>query len=210
MVELYCLQLPGRGSRWGEAPYARLIPLVQAVASALLPFLDKPFAFFGHSMGSMIGYELARELRKRGAVSPAHFFVSGGPAPHVREKKPPVHGLPDLEFVQHLRKLNGTPPHLLQDEELLDLMLPVLRADFAICETYAYTPEPPLECPISVFGGIRDGEISKDDLESWREHTSGNFFLQMFDGDHFFIQSARAHVLQELSKKLHAILQFCR
>lgn len=207
-VEVYSLQLPGRGSRWGEPPYNRIMPLVQKVSCVLHPFLDRPFVFFGHSMGSLIGYEVARELRNKYKLNPLLLFASGRPAPHIPEKEPIVHRLPDDDFVNHLKKLNGTPPNLLKDQELMNLMLPILRADFAICETYTYQAESPLSCPISAFGGIEDDEVSNDELEAWREHTTASFSLRIFPGDHFFIHNAKALVLQEISNKLSQLYEY--
>ncbi|MEW6496027.1 MAG: thioesterase II family protein [Cyanobacteriota bacterium] len=201
-VEVCAIELPGRGTRLMESPFTHIEPLVQNLASALLPYLDKPFAFFGHSMGGLISFELTRLLRREYNLSPVHLFVSGHRAPQIPDSDPPIHNLPESAFLEELRHLNGTPTAVLENAELMQLFLPTLRADFSVVETYAYRPEPPLQCPITVFGGLQDLEASCDELEAWREQTNNSFVLQMFPGDHFFLQSAQQLVLQSLSQAL--------
>lgn len=185
-----------------ESPFTHLEPVVKNLASALLPYLDKPFAFFGHSMGALISFELTRLLRRDDQLSPVHLFISGRRAPQLPDSDSPIHDLPESAFLEELRHLNGTPPEVLENAELMQLFLPMLRADFSVVETYAYTPEPPLNCPITVFGGLQDSKASCDELEAWREQTKASFVLQMFPGDHFFLHSAQPLLLQSLSQKL--------
>jgi medium-chain acyl-[acyl-carrier-protein] hydrolase len=185
--------------------FTQLQPLVQAIAPVLLPHLDKPFAFFGHSMGALVSFELARLLRKEYNISPVHLFVSGRHAPQIPDTKPPVHALPEPEFKEELRRLNGTPEAVLQNAELMQLLVPILRADFAVLETYVYTTEPPLNCPITAYGGSEDEEASYDELQAWQKQTNAAFSLQMFTGDHFFLHSAQSLLLQSLSQELHRI-----
>jgi medium-chain acyl-[acyl-carrier-protein] hydrolase len=134
-------------------------------------------------------------------------FVSAHRAPQVPDPDAPIHALPNPEFLQELRRYNGTPEAVLENAELMQLLLPTLRADFAVVETYAYTPEQPLDCPITAFGGLDDREVSSDELEAWREQTNASFVLKMFPGDHFFLDSAKPLLLQSLSQKLHQIVQ---
>ncbi len=190
-----------------ERPFTQLEPLVPTLASALFPYLDKPFAFFGHSMGGLVSFELARLLRREYGLSPVHLFVSAHRAPQVPDPDAPIHALPNPEFLQELRRYNGTPEAVLENAELMQLLLPTLRADFAVVETYAYTPEQPLDCPITAFGGLDDREVSSNELEAWREQTKASFVLKMFPGDHFFLDSAKPLLLQSLSQKLHQIVQ---
>lgn len=206
-VEVCAIELPGRGSRLMERPFTRLEPLIQELTPVLLPYLNKPFAFFGHSMGALVSFELARILRKEYGLSPVHLFVSGRRAPQVPDPDPPIHTLPEREFLDELRRYNGTPESVLENAELMQLFLPTLRADFAVLETYVYTPEPLLDCPITAFGGLEDWKASCDDLEAWREQTNAEFSLQMFPGDHFFIHSAQPLLLQLLSRRLHHYCQ---
>jgi medium-chain acyl-[acyl-carrier-protein] hydrolase len=202
-VEVCAIELPGRGTRLMEPPFTQLEPLIQELTRVLLPYLDKPFAFFGHSMGALVSFELARILRRDYGLSPVHLFVSGRRAPQLPDPDPPIHTLPEPEFLDELRRYNGTPEAVLENAELMQLLLPSLRADFAVLETYVYTPEPPLECPITTFGGLSDREASRDELEAWRDQTSAAFSLEMFPGDHFFVHSAQPLLLQALSRELH-------
>lgn len=204
-LEVCAIELPGRGKRLMEPAFNQLEPLVQKLTSALLPYLDKPFAFFGHSMGGLVSFELARLLRRDYGLIPVHLLVSSHRAPQIPDPDPPIHALPEPELLQELRRFNGTPEAVLENAELMQLLLPTLRADFAVIETYAYTPEAPLNCPITVFGGLQDQEVSYDELEAWREQTNAAFLLQMFPGDHFFLHSDQLPLLQSLSRTLHRI-----
>jgi len=201
-VEVCPVQFPGRGTRLMETPFAQLWPAVQVLAQALAPLLDKPFAFFGHSLGALVGFELARQLRRQSGVQPVRLFVSADRAPQIPHRGRPIHALPEGEFLGELRRLNGIPQKVLEDVELMQIMIPVLRADFAVYETYAYSAEPPLNCPISTFGGLQDDRVSRGDLEAWRDQTSVSFSLRMFPGDHFFLHATQALLLQVLSQEL--------
>jgi medium-chain acyl-[acyl-carrier-protein] hydrolase len=201
-IEVCPIQLPGRGTRLTEPPFTQLSCLVEALAPALVPLLDKPFAFFGHSLGALIGFELAREMRRQYGVHPVRLFVSAGRAPQIPHRAAPIHTLPDNQFLAELRRLNGTPRELLDHEELMAVMLPILRADFALYETYLYSTEPSLNCPISVFGGLQDRRVKDSDLEEWRSQTSASFSLRMFPGDHFFLKEPL--LLQALSQELQS------
>ena len=205
-VEVCPIQFPGREGRLGEAPFSRLESLIEALVPAIRPYLDRPYAFFGHSMGATIGFELAHQLCVQGNPGPLHLFVSGSRAPQVPSLDQPIHHLPDEEFIEKLRRFNGTPEAVLQNAELMWVFLPILRADLTLHETYVYTASEPLACPVSAFGGLEDREVSHDDLNAWRELTRGEFILRMFPGDHFFLRSARPYFLQAMSQDLTAIL----
>ena len=210
-VEVCPVQLPGREGRLREAPFDRPEPLVQAIADALQPYLaDRPFVFFGHSMGAMLGFELARELRRRGQTLPLHLFVSGRRAPQVPDDNDPIHDLPEAEFIEKLRELNGTPEEVLQHAELMKLLSPVLRADFAVNETYVYKEEEPFDIGISAFGGLGDKEVAREDVGAWKEHTRARFRVRMLPGDHFFIHGNKDMVLEALARDLVEILPQAR
>ncbi|WP_414620790.1 thioesterase II family protein [Calothrix sp. CCY 0018] len=204
-IEICPIELPGRGTQMKSPPFTRMEALVNAIAPILLPYLDKPFAFFGHSMGGLLSFELARHLRKEYGKKPVQLFVSASRAPQIPSPKPPIHALPEAEFFQELRHLNGTPASVLENNELMQILTPILRADFAVLETYVYTQEPPLECPIAAFGGLEDQEVTLQELEGWRSQTQSSFKLQMFSGDHFFIHSAQSLLLENLVKYLKII-----
>jgi medium-chain acyl-[acyl-carrier-protein] hydrolase len=202
-IEVCPVQLPGRESRLREEPFAQVSSLVRAIAKALLLYLDRPFAFFGHSMGALIGFELSRQLRREHGLKLVHLFVSGCRAPQLPDPDPPTYDLPEPKFLEELRRLNGTPKEVLKHPELMQLMLPLLRADFEAVQTYAYSPAPPLDCPITVFGGLQDNEVKREYLEGWREQTTGSFSLQMLPGDHFFLHTAQPLLLHIITQELH-------
>lgn|SRR5882724_5978868 len=201
-VEVCAIQLPGHGNRLREPPFDRITPLVRALAPQLSPYLNKPFAFFGHSLGALISFELARLLRKESRRQPVHLFVSGHSAPQIKDAEPRTFDLPTAAFIEELRRLNGTPKEVLEHPELIGLMTPILRADFAISQTYQYVNEAPLDCHLTAFGGLQDADVSREHLEAWRTQTRANFNLRMFPGDHFFLNSSRPALLQALSLEL--------
>jgi medium-chain acyl-[acyl-carrier-protein] hydrolase len=201
-IEVCPVELPGRGVRVGEPCVGRLVPLAKALAQGVAPHLDGgPFAIFGHSMGALLAFELARELRRHGLLA-AQLLVAGRSAPHIPEPRLDTHQLPDREFLDHLRRLNGTPPGVLEHEELMQILLPMLRADFAVSETYVFEEEPPLSCPIGVLGGHDDPDTSPAELEAWRRHTSGPCRVRMFAGDHFFLHALQDQVVEALREEL--------
>ncbi|NET07743.1 MAG: thioesterase, partial [Symploca sp. SIO2B6] len=181
-VEVCSIELPGRGFRLKETAFTNLDPLVQAIADTILPLLDKPFAFFGYSMGTLVSFELTRLLRRKYNLNPIHLFVCAHRAPQLPDPDPHIHNLPESEFWDELRKLEGTPQEVLENSELKQLLLPTLRADFTVIETYAYAAEPPLDCPITAFGGLQDKKASYDQLNPWQEQTNAAFSLKMLPG----------------------------
>lgn len=202
-VDVCPVQYPGRGTRLMEPSFTRLSPLVEALAPALEPLLDRPFAFFGHSLGALVSFELARQIRRQFGILPVCLLVSAGRAPQVPPRHRAIHSLAEGEFLEEMRRLNGTPLEVLQNIEIMRILLPVLRADFALAETYAYSPEPPLACRIVSIGGEHDHRVSHGDLDGWREQTNAGFSQRMFPGDHFFLNTDREVLLQFISEELH-------
>jgi medium-chain acyl-[acyl-carrier-protein] hydrolase len=204
-VEVCSIQLPGREDRLREPPLSHIPKIVQHLEQALLPALDRPFAFFGHSLGAVIGFELARRLRPR--YRPVHLFVAGRHAPQLPDLRPHIHQLPDADFLRTLQqRYQGIPREVLQHAELVELLLPVLRADLTAVETYTYTDGEPLGCPISAFGGLQDRNASRAQLAAWGEQTRHSFSLEMFPGDHFFLNNAPVPLLRAISKHLNTYL----
>jgi medium-chain acyl-[acyl-carrier-protein] hydrolase len=201
-IEIYFIQLPGREGRMREPLFTKLAPLVKTLAKVLLPYLDLPFTFFGHSMGALVSFEVALLLRRNYNISPKHLFVSGRQAPQIRKQNPPIHQLPDNLFIEELRRYNGTPEAILQNLELLSLFLPILRADFAINDTYVYSSDTPLICPITAFGGLQDWGVSRGDIAAWQCQTSSNFSMYMFPGDHFFLKNECDQLLAIISEMM--------
>jgi medium-chain acyl-[acyl-carrier-protein] hydrolase len=206
-IEVLPIQLPGRETRLREAPFTHISQLLPKLTEVLRPYMTMPFAFFGHSLGALIAFELTRHLRREGEPGPVHLFMSGHRAPQRPNPDPPIHELPDAEFMEEVRQFNGTPEELLGNAEMMRLVLPFLRADFTIYETYVYTPEEPLDCSISALGGLGDVEVSREDSAAWRELTRGTFSLRMFPGNHFFLNSARRQVVQAVAQDLMRLLQ---
>jgi medium-chain acyl-[acyl-carrier-protein] hydrolase len=205
-VEVCLVQLPGRETRIKEQAYSAVRPLVDALAPALIPVLDRPFAVFGHSMGALVAFELVRKLRRDYNLLPERLFVSARIAPSVSLKHAPLNNLPDDELIDELGRLNGTGKDVLQHKELMKLILPTLRADLALHELYRYSEEPSLECPIVVFGGLHDPKTDNEGLDAWRNHTAGLFTKRLLPGDHFFIASPQSSFLNVFAVELQRVI----
>jgi medium-chain acyl-[acyl-carrier-protein] hydrolase len=199
---VWLVHLPGREIRIGEPPVSDMLTLAADAALGLRPFLSTPFALFGHSMGALMAFELARTLRRQGAPVPVSLAVSAHPGPQVAGVDQPLHTLPLPDFLQALGRLNETSAQVLRHAELLELVLPMLRADFRAVETYRYAPDAPLNCAIFTYGGSSDPEVSRGELEAWREQTTGAFSLQMFPGDHFYLHASRSDLWAHLARDL--------
>jgi surfactin synthase thioesterase subunit len=204
-VEIALVCPPGREYRIGEPAFQDALSLVDAAAASVRQHLDRPYAIFGHSMGALLGYELTRRLRDLDAPAPAHLFVSGHRAPHLPDRGPAFADLPDDAFLAELRRYNGTPEGVLASRELMDLMLPLMRADFRVCETYVHRPGPPLACPISVYGGLGDPDVTREELDAWSQHTTGACIVRMFPGDHFYAQKDPARFFAVFARELEGV-----
>lgn len=198
-IEVHGVQLPGRGSRLGEKPYTDMRELVAALA-AELP-VRAPYAFFGHSLGALVAYELARTLRERGG-GPGHLIVSAYQAPHLPRQRPPLHALPDAELLEAVLTDNADlPAELRDDPDFVEGVLTAYRADLTVVETYRPTSGPPLPIPITVLGGIDDdGGVGL--LADWRTHTTARFVLHLLPGGHFYLRQERASVLRLIDQTL--------
>lgn len=184
------VRLPGRETRTHEELIENMGGLAQALESAITPYLDRPFAFFGHSMGAAVAFELARALRRHRKPLPAALYVSGARAPQFRLGWTPPPAPDDREFLAQLRRLDGIAAEVLDHPEAMQYALPVLRADAGLYRNYVYSPEPPLECPIFAYGGRSDPNVGAEHVEAWREQTTGAFVRREFEGSHFFIHGA--------------------
>jgi len=207
-VELCLVQLPGRERRLREKSFSQMSPLVAGLAPVFDAYQEIPFIFFGHSLGALIGFELARQLRRQSKTGPVHIYISGRRAPHIQEPDPPIHDLPQLAFLEAVRRYNGTPELVFEEPELLEIYLPILRADFSLLETYIYQKEDPLECPITAFGGLQDSTTEYEALCAWREHTCKEFRIKMFPGGHFYLKDARRALLDEISVDIQNLIDF--
>jgi medium-chain acyl-[acyl-carrier-protein] hydrolase len=206
-IEVGVVHLPGREGRLREAPFTRIEPLIDAATEALRPYLDLPFAMFGHSMGALVAFELARRFRDDRGITPTHLFVSGRRAPQLPARHPAITHLPDDEFVKEIRRrYNGIPDEVLRHPDLLALLLPGLRADLSVIEAYAHRPGSPLGCPIAAFGGLADPEATEAELVGWRQQTTGALSVRMFPGGHFFVQSAHEELMRILTDELMVVI----
>ncbi len=196
------IQLPGRESRQQDPPFTRMSPLVDGIVDAIAPYCDVPFALLGHSLGALIAFEVARRVEDPMPLQ--HLFVSARRAPHLPERFSSLYRLPQDELVAAVQaRYDGIPRAVLECADVMALLLPRLRADFEVLETWSYRASSPLECPISVFGGQSDSTVQLSELEGWREHTSGAFQVRIIAGTHLFLQSAaeqmRAAVATDLA-----------
>ena len=191
-MEICVARLPGREARFKEPAMRTNEEVVRAMSSAIRPLLDRPFVLFGHSMGALLAFELARELREQALRSPRLLCVSAAPAPHLPRRAPALSRMSNEQLVAELRTWNGTPEAILTNRELMHLLLPTIRADLEVVEGYTYRALPPLQCPLLVLGGKQDRSVARDDLIGWGEHTIAGSNLVEVDGDHFFLHSADA------------------
>lgn len=203
-VEVWAIELPGRETRAKEAPLHSRNALMRQFTDAVAPLLQAPFAIYGHSMGSLLGFQLARELRRRGGPRPVHLFMSGRRAPQLPETSP-MHGLPEPQLIERLRKLGGISDAVLAEPELMEYFLPLIRADLSIVEGEPYVDEPPLDLPITALGGRSDDKASEAELDAWAAQTTGRFEREMFEGGHFYLQGSKPALLAALSRQLSRI-----
>lgn len=202
-VDIRAVQLPGRGARMREANLTSIASIVDELAPAIAPYLDgTPYMLFCHSMGTVVGFELMRRLRRGGLPLPARAFLSGYHALHLPSRRADVHDKPDEALIAEIQRLGGTPAEALAHPELMALALPVLRADFTALETYVHTPEPPLPVPISAIRGVDDPDVNENELQAWAAHTSADFEAIRFPGDHFYLVPNQSELLRFLGSRL--------
>jgi surfactin synthase thioesterase subunit len=203
-AELHAVQLPGRGTRLGEPVFTSMDTLVEGVL-ANVPLGAAPYAFFGHSLGSLIAYEVTRALRIADRPLPARLVVSGYPAPHLPHTSQGLHTLPDDELIEAIARIHGgIPEEVLASAELRELAATALRADYQVLETYSWREDEPLSLPITVFGGLAD-HVTAEQLQAWQELTTGEVTVRQFPGGHFYLREQPAPVLRSLAGALRAV-----
>jgi medium-chain acyl-[acyl-carrier-protein] hydrolase len=203
-LEVVAVELPGRVVHLRQPPMDCMDTVIERLLTVLGPLLDIPFALFGHSLGALVAFELSRALMEGGRRTPLHLFVSGMRAPHLQlvPEEYRVHGLPDRELIAALRDSNGTPAEVLEESGLVELFLPILRADLLLAETYRHTMSEPLRHPITVFGGLKDKTTPTTFLPEWRLHTRATCTVRLLEGGHFFIHQQQQMIAASILKSL--------
>lgn len=199
--DVHVLELPGRGARMASPPVTAMASAVACLAEQL-EVSTGSWWMFGYSLGALLAFELARECRRRGQTGPEQLVVAAAEPPHVPRARRGLHELPDRELVERLGDWGGIPEAVREHEGLLRLMVPALRADLRLLETYCFQPEPPLSCPILAYAGARDRIASAAAMSEWRVHTNGKFELQTLPGGHFFLDASRRALLTSLAIEL--------
>ena len=205
-VEVVAVQYPGRGSRFVDPLIGSCNDMVKALLPEIAPHLNKPFVFFGHSNGGLVSFELAREAQRRGLSGQLHHFLSAKRAINLPPTKAPMHSLPEKEFIEELEHLGGTPPEILEQRELMELFLPILRADFAISETFTYRDDVKLKCEATLYYGEQDVDVPEEDVMAWTNLIDAPITSHKFDGGHFFINSEKDKLLDLVNHKLVQIM----
>jgi len=194
--------LPGREWRLEEPPFRRIGELVEPLCAALEPYLGQPYALFGHSMGAVVAYEVARRLSGVGTAGPTCLIVSGRRAPMLAGNRRPLSRSPDDEFLDEVVRLNGIPPEVLDESELISMLLPTLRADYELAETYRPLHGGRVDCPVIAYLSTSDPEINYDEMFGWREVTTAEFTMRVFPGDHFYLRGGRPDVVNAVREDL--------
>ena len=201
-LELIAINLPGRGILFDKPPYTDLNKLTSHLIKKLTPWLNKPYAIFGHSLGAILAFEVTRCIRRFNYPLPKHLFLAGREGPHIADEQQ-NYLLPDEKFFQVLREKEGTPEAILENKDLMKLLLPAIRADFELAETYQCQQEPPLSCPITVLGGLQE-ETTEEEFATWEKETTGEFKLNFLPGNHFFIHTQYEAIIDMISKVFYS------
>lgn len=202
-IEVCGIQLPGRWGRFNQPALRSMDHIVQTLGKELQGLLDKPFAFFGHSMGALLAYELSRYLLEKEMPLPSFLALSAyGKPVSAKPESDQSFGLPDEEFIEKVRSYGGVPPELAQNRELLTVFLPTLRADFEVIDTY--NPQLGLKLPVPIlgFGGSHDHQMSVPSIQAWEEATSSSFEMEVLEGDHFFIKTHGPKIMGKIARKM--------
>ncbi|MEH2628724.1 medium-chain acyl-[acyl-carrier-protein] hydrolase [Bradyrhizobium sp. AZCC 1719] len=201
-IEICAVEYPGHGSRLGEPLLETIEQVARSVADLVAAGPSEPYALFGHSMGSLVAFEACHLLAARGSAMPRLLIASGHRAPKAPQSTPPMHAAPHAEFIAHLRQLGATPPEVFRSPDLLELVLPILRADFRACETYRPRDRSKLRIDIAAYGGFCDEDTGRDELLAWQQETTGECVVRMFPGGHFFVLDCADRVVAMLERDL--------
>lgn len=206
--ELCPIDLPGRGSRFQEGFCENMEYAVEDIYNKISPqFEENSYAFFGHSMGTIVEYELMKKIIKNKLREPLHIFFSGRFPPYVVDKKEPIHSLPEDEFINEILKHGGTSSDIFQNKELKEIFMPILRADYKLVETYKYSVEiEPVNIDVSILNGRDDENVKNNDIERWKEYSLGNCNFYEFDGGHFYLNSHKSQIAKIINNTLSILL----
>ena len=204
-VDLFAIQAPGRGRRFSEQPIGCLKSKMQILHKEILPYTDVPYMFIGHSNGALLAYELARELQKSGNCNLKHIVISAKRAPHLPSIKEPIHDLEQTQFIAKLKEYDFTPDEVLENDELMELFSPMLRADFSLSETHSFDKDTPLESDVSLFWGNQDEDVPLNDILAWKDLIKGRTNTVEFYDGHFFITKSQELFLQEINQLIATI-----
>jgi medium-chain acyl-[acyl-carrier-protein] hydrolase len=201
-LEVSGFEMPGHGARLTETPIADQDEAAAAIADALEPYLDRPYALFGHCLGAALAYEATRVLRERGKAQPVHFFSSGARGPHLGIPIADVESLEDDEFIEHMHRAYSAPIEFLRHPEMRPLFLPMVRADARMTQRYRYTPGPPMGYPVTAVAGETDPDVQGEHLEAWRQHTTAPVTTRIYPGNHFFFLESAPRLLADFVAEL--------
>lgn len=205
-AEIKALQLPGRERRARESLTHHMSEIVESVIRELGSADGIPTAFYGHSIGGLMAFEVAHALREGGQLLPQHLVITGRRAPHLAPPTIALHRLPDAQFIEALSKYDGTPESVIGDRELMRFYLPRLRSDFAISENYVFVPRELLQCPITAIAGDTDNEADVESVFQWRYQTRAAFEFRRMRGGHFFIHRERQAVVAAIDQVLRQLM----
>jgi len=203
-IEVWPIQLPARGKRVAEPPIREVPRVVDALQRELPSPFSMPYALFGHSMGALLAFELARYGESIGRP-PVHLFIGARGAPHLPQERKTCR-LPDDEFIEELRRIGATPNEILSDPDLVRFFLPTVRADFQLAQEYNFVDAPPISCPIVALAGRTDREVSLNSMNQWSRHTRARHSLHLFPQGHFFLKESQPQVLALLASELSRAL----
>ncbi|GAB6040377.1 thioesterase II family protein [Endothiovibrio diazotrophicus] len=199
-IEVCSIQLPGRENRASEPAFRDIQALAGLLANQLALYLDKPYLIYGHSMGGLLTFEVLRQLQDGGYPLPQVAFIAAHRAAHLPPRRRPLFGLDDRQFIQKVSDFGGFQQEILVNEELLNFVLPTLRADFEACDGYRYEPGAPVDCPLVAISGAHDLEVPPEDMDPWQEHTLHPLHHVTLDAGHFFLKTHADALIDQLQR----------
>jgi surfactin synthase thioesterase subunit len=192
------VELPGRGARFKEPLLKDAHAMANDVLKQIEPLLGEPYAIYGHSMGTLIGYLLTKKIISKLFPKPKFLVFTGSGGPSVRQTEPVRYLLPKDKFIQKVRELGGCPEEILQDENMMIFFEPILRADFQVVETYQYTASPPFDIPINVMIGLGE-KVNYEQAMAWKNESTARVEVRQFPGKHFFIFDYEREITEIIS-----------